>query len=197
MTTQPPDQTPRTDNFADQLIAAQHIEPTLRQRYEQEMKAMLEQPLNKTRKTSFILSAVISAVMMVMLTIAALSSHRAPIGVRIGIGLGAVYAAGWLVLTIRILRRGAVHARKDSPAMSALPWVFAVALMTLMLLMTGQRADSVRSVWMVLFSLTFLLMASMFLIQQSISDARLKVEERLLEVQLRIAELAEEMKKRG
>jgi hypothetical protein len=39
-------------------------------------------------------------------------------------------------------------------------------------------------------------MASMFLIQFWISDARLKVEERLLEVQLRVAELAEEMKKR-
>jgi hypothetical protein len=40
-------------------------------------------------------------------------------------------------------------------------------------------------------------MASMFLIQHCISDARLKVEERLLEVQLRVAELAEEMKKRA
>jgi hypothetical protein len=196
MTTQPPDQTPRTDNFADQLIAAQHVEPTLRQRYEQEMKTMLEQPLTKTRKMSFILSAVVCTVMMVMLTIAALSSHRAPIGVRIGVGLGAVYAAGWLVMMIRILRRGAVHARKDSTMMSAWPWVFAVALVTLILVMTGPRADAVRSVWILLFGLTFLLMASMFLIQQWIGEARLKVEERLLEVQLRVAELAEEMKRR-
>jgi hypothetical protein len=196
MTEQPPEQTPRDRKFADQLIAAQQVEPTLRQRYEQETKAMLEQPLTKTRKTSFILSAGVCVVMMVMLTIAALSSHRAPIGVRIGVGLGALYAAGWLVLTLRILRRGTFQVRGDSRLMSSLPWIFTVALMTLMLLMTGQRADSVRSVWLVLFALTFLLMASVFLIQHSIGEARLKLEERLLEVQLRVAELAEELKKR-
>jgi hypothetical protein len=191
-------QTPRERdrNFADQLIAAQHVEPTLRQRYEQEMKTMLEQPLTKTRKMSFILSAVVCTVMMVMLTIAALSSHRAPIGVRIGVGLGAVYAAGWLLMTLRILRRGTFHVRGDARLMSSWPWIFTVALMTLMLLMTGQRADSVRSVWLVLFALTFLLMASVFLIQHAIGEARLKLEERLLEVQLRVAELAEEMKRR-
>ena len=190
------EQTPQSKNFADQLIAAQRVEPTLRQRYEQEMKAMLEQPLTKTRKTSFILSAIVSTIMMIMLTIAALSSHRAPIGVRIGVGLGAVYAAGWLIMMIRILRRGTVRVRSDSRIMSAWPWIFTVALVTLILFMTGQRADSVRSVWMLLYGLTFLLMASMFLIQHWISDARLKVEERLLEVQLRVAELAEEMKRR-
>jgi hypothetical protein len=189
-------QTPQRKNFADELIAAQRVEPTLRQRYEQEMKAMLEQPLNTTRKTTFILSAVLCSVMVVMLSIAALSSHRAPIGVRIGVGLGAVYAAGWLFMSLRILRRGTFHVRKDSRVMSAWPWIFMVALVTLILFMTGQRSDSVKSVWMLLYGLTFLLMASMFLIQHWISDARLKVEERLLEVQLRVAELAEEMKKR-
>jgi hypothetical protein len=192
------DPTPRDENksFADQLIAAQHVEPTLRQRYEQEMKAMLEQPLTRTRKTSFTLSAILCTIMTVMLTIAALSSHRAPIGVRIGLGLGAVYAAGWLIMSIRILRRGTFNVRSDSKILSAWPWIFTVALVTLLLFMTGQRADSVKSVWMLLYGLTFLGMASMFLIQHWISDARLKVEERLLEVQLRVAELAEEMKQK-
>jgi hypothetical protein len=196
MITQPPDQTPRNENFADQLIAAQHVEPTLRQRYEQEITTMLEQPLTTTRKTSFILSAVLCTVMMVMLTIAALSSHRAPIGVRIGVGLGAVYAAGWLVMTLRILRRGTFHVRGDSKLMSSWPWVFAVTLVTLILVMTARQNDSVKSVWLMLFGLTFVVIASMFVIQHWIADARLKVEERLLEVQLRVAELAEEMKHR-
>jgi hypothetical protein len=190
------DQTPQKNKFADELIAAQRVEPTLRQRYEQEMQAMLEQPLSKPRKASFIFTIVVCSVMTVMLTIAAVSSHRAPIGVRVGVGLGAAYALGWLLLSIRILRRGTFRTRNDSKLMSGLPWIFTVALMTLMLFMTGQRADSVRSIWMLLFALTFLLMAAVFLIQHSIGDARLKVEERLLEVQLRVAELAEEIKKR-
>ena len=189
-------ETPRNDNFAEQLIAAQRVEPTLRQRHEQEIQAMLEQPLSTTRKTSFVLSTILCSVMIVALSIAALSSHRAPLGVRIGMGLGAVYAAGWLLMSLRILRRGTFHVRNDTKAMSAWPWAFMVALMTLILVMTGPRADSVKSVWMLLYGLTFLLMASMFLIQHWISDSRLKVEERLLEVQLRVAELAEEIKRR-
>ena len=66
-----------------------------------------------------------------------------------------------------------------------------------MLIMTGRHADSIRSVWMLLYALTFLLMASMFLVQYWIGEARMKIEERLLEMQLRVAELAEELKKRG
>ena len=97
MTKPTPEPTPRNDNFADQLIAAQRVEPTLRQRYEQEIQTMLEQPLTTTRKVSFTASIVICTIMATALTIAAVSSHRAPIGVRIGLGLGAVYALGWLV----------------------------------------------------------------------------------------------------
>ncbi len=157
---------------------------------------MFEQTLNGPRKISFMASVVICTIMTIAMTFAAVSTPGLPAGVRLGLGLGALYAAGWLVMSVRILRRGSVNLRKDSKLMSALPWVFTVALVTLILLMTGQKPDSVRSVWMLLYGLTFLLMASMFLIQHWISDARLKVEERLLEVQLRIAELAEEIKTR-
>ena len=190
-------ETPRNDDFANQLIAAQRVEPTLRQRYEREMTNMFEQSLTPKRKISFIASAVLCTVMTVMLTIAAVSSKGAPVGVRIGVGLGALYALGWLVMSVRILRRGTFHARNDWRAMSAWPWVFVVVLVTLILVMTGQRSDSVKSVWLLLYGLTFLMCASVFLIQYWIGDARMKLEERMLELQLRVAELAEELKKRG
>jgi hypothetical protein len=62
--------------------------------------------------------------------------------VRIGLGLGAVYAAGWLIMSIRILRRGTFNVRSDSKILSAWPWIFTVALVTLLLFMTGQRAPT-------------------------------------------------------
>lgn len=148
-------------------------------------------------KPSLVGSAVLSSAMAALLTIAALSSTRAPLGVRIGVGLGAVYAAGWVVLTVRVVRRGTYHRRNDWKLMSAWPWVFMVLLVTVMLIMTGSRADSVKSIWILLYGLTFLLVSSLFLIQYWIGDARMRVEERLLETQLRIAELAEQLQKRG
>jgi len=190
MNQQPP------ETLSEKLIATQPVDDSLRQRYEKEIAKMFEQTLNGPRKISFMASVVICTIMTIAMTFAAVSTPGLPAGVRLGLGLGALYAAGWLVMSVRILRRGSVNLRKDSKLMSALPWVFTVALVTLILLMTGQKPDSVRSVWMLLYGLTFLLMASMFLIQHWISDARLKVEERLLEVQLRIAELAEEIKDR-
>ena len=198
MNTQPPEQTPRQNpDFSERLIAAQRVEPSLRQRYEQEMQAMLEPTLNRTRKVSFTLSLAVSAVMAVALTLAAVTTTRAPLAMRIGLGLGALYAAGWGIIMFRILRRGRLQLRSDSQWTSGLPWAFAVAMMTLLLVVTGQKPDSVRSVWMLCFGLTFLIGAAMFLLQHWISDARLKVEERLLETQLRVAELAEELKKRA
>ena len=185
------------NDFTDKLLAAQRIEPTLRQRYETEMKAMFDQTLTRTRKISFSLSIAICAVMTVLLTIAALSTTSAPPPMRIGLGLGALYALGWLIMSARVLRRGTFQPRTDWRAMSAWPWVFMATLVVVVLIATGRQKDSVKSVWMLLYALTFLVMASMFLIQYWIGEARMKVEERLLEVQLRVAELAEELKKRG
>ena len=53
------------------------------------------------------------------------------------------------------------------------------------------------SIWMLIFGLTFVVMASVFVVQYAINDARLKVEERLLETQLKLAELTEELRKRN
>jgi MFS family permease len=185
------------NDFTTRLLAAQRVEPTLRQRYETEMKAMFEQTLTKPRKISFMLSIAICAVMTVMLTIAALSTTTAPPAMRIGLGLGALYALGWIVMSARVLRRGTFQPRRDGRAMSAWPWVFMVTLVMVILIATGRQKDSVKSVWMLLYALVFLVMASMFVIQYWIGEARMKVEERLLEVQLRVAELAEELKRRN
>ena len=78
--------------------------------------------------------------------------------------------------------------------MSAWPWLFAVTVMTLLMIGTGRHTDSVRSVWLLIYGLTFVVMASMFRVQYEINDSRLKVEERLLETQLKIAELAEQIR---
>lgn len=188
---------PPNFDFDRKLIAAQPVDTALRQRYEQEMKAMLETPLNPTRKTAFTLSVAVSATMAAALTMAAVTSTDRPAALRIGLGLGALYAAGWVVMGLRVLRHGSVRARTDSKWMTAWPWVFAVALMTVLLIATGRNTDSVRSVWMLVYGLTFLLMASMFVVRQWIDEAGLRVEERLLETQLRIAELAEQVQKRG
>jgi len=183
-------------SLPEKLIAAQRVDDALRQRYEKEIASMFEQTLTTPRKTAFMASVVICVVMMIALTFAAISTPGLPPAARIGLGLGALYAAGWLAMSLRILRRGSVNLRSDSRRMSGWPWIFSVALVTIILVMTGARADSVRSVWLLLFGLTFLMMASMFLVQHWISDARLKMEERLLEVQLRIAELAEQIRNR-
>ena len=88
------EQAPRQNDFSEKLIAAQRVEPSLRQRYEQEMNAMLEPALNRTRKVSFTLSLAVSAVMAVALTLAAVTTTSAPLAMRIGLSLGALYALG-------------------------------------------------------------------------------------------------------
>jgi protein-S-isoprenylcysteine O-methyltransferase Ste14 len=180
--------------FDEQLIAAQRVDDTLKRRYEQEITNMLEQKLNTPAKISFIASVVVSVVMAVALTIAAASTPSLKPLHRLGIALGAVYAAAWVVISIRVLRRGAIHMWRDASLMGALPWVFTVLLVMIIMIATGGKTDSVRSVWMMLYGLIFLLMGAVFLLQYMINAARAKVEERLLETQLRIAELAEMMK---
>lgn len=181
-------------NFDEQLLAAQRVNESLRQKYEREVQAMFEKKLSGTNKLLYISVGVLSVALTIGFAIAAVAARKLPWEAPAGFALGTVFSAGWALLLFRALRRGRIDLRFDEKAQAGLVWVFIVFMITLLMLMAGRHPDSVRGVGMVVNGIVFLIGAVVFMLQTGINQSRMKIEERLLEVQLKIAELTEAIK---
>jgi hypothetical protein len=187
---------PQFEQFDQKLIAAQRVDDSLRQKYEREVQAMFEKNLTGWNKALFAVVGVITVVLAVVFTVATVKSTHLPWEARSGFVLGALFAGAWTALMVRVLRRGRMNLRIDERAQAGLSWAFVVLMVTLFMVLAAKNPDSIRGVGMVVNGLVFLIGAALFMIQAGINSSRMKIEERLIEMQLRIAELTEELKKR-
>jgi hypothetical protein len=95
------------------------------------------------------------------------------------------------VILGRVLRRGAVNLRIDNRLIAGMVWVFTVLLMVCFLMLGMSIEDRVKGVLMIAYGLTFLVSAGVFFLAVRIEQAELGVREKLLELELRLAELSE------
>src|SRR5687767_7696359 len=119
---------PHEPTLRDQLCELEPQNPLLRERYQQEMKAMLEKPLGFRAKLFLAAVLVGSLAIMVFLAVQALIHVELPTLARLGMAGGAVFAAAWAFLCGRALRRGTLELRAEPAAQAAIFWIFAVLL---------------------------------------------------------------------
>ena len=110
---------------------------------------------------------------------------------RVGLIGGIVFCIGWVVLGIRIFRRGSLNLRTDTSLINGMAWVWSVFLVTIF--MVG-APDSIMGLRMILSGLVFLVGGAVFLITHIVQQAELRSREKLLEIEFRLAELAEALK---
>ena len=155
---------------------------------------MFEKELTTRNKVLYGFIGVLSVALAIMFAVFAIKSAGLPWEARLGFVLGVVFSGAWALLMFRTLRRGKLDLKFDEKAQAALVWGFIVFMVTLFMLLAGRHPDSVRSVGMVVNGIVFLIGAAMFMTMAGINSSRMKLEERLLEIQLRIAELTEAIK---
>jgi len=162
------------------------------ERHEREIRETMERKLSAPGKVVF---AVVEAVMLGTAGLCGwLAVHRwesAPPLALVGLGVGVLFALASAAMIADVLRRGSIDRLKLPRRVVGLAWVFIVAMVTIFMLATGRTPDAVRSVYTVAYGLVFLVMAAVFLIVQRIEQAELKTREKLLELELRLAEIAE------
>jgi len=124
-------------------------------------------------------------------TLAVVTGGSLPWLGRIGFGLGSLFGAVWMILSITILKKGSYNLRKDSFALSGAAWTFLVLMCTLSLLKGSQTADTAKGVLTVVSSLTFLVLFGLPLTWWRISESELRVREKLLLLELQLSELSE------
>ena len=101
---------------------------------------------------------------------------------------------GWAFLCFKIWRRGAIDLKVDAGIYTGLAWGLPVFLVTMFMVWAPNDLAGLR---MILSGLVFLVMGAVFLIRNVVEQSELKTREKLLEVEYRLAELAEAMKPSG
>ncbi len=185
-----------TNTFRDRLLDRESMTPSLRERYEQEVHMMLEKKLTAPRRWGIyaLIVFLLAQAAFFLYAIVALDGLP-PLG-KIGFGVGVLFAMSFIAVLIHVLKRGSVNIRTHPSAITGIMWVFLVIMITLFMLIEGHISNPARGMSMVLNGLVFLIFGVVFMLQNTINQAQIKTEEKLLEIELRIAELRELIEKK-
>jgi hypothetical protein len=180
--------------LGDRLVELEPVTPALKQRYEQEIKAMFERPLKPVERLAWIAASVFSfGTAVAFVAIAALAPPQFPLSGRLCFVIGALFGVAFGVVAWRIVRRGAMRLNAEGAAWAGLAWALPVALVTLFLVFAPQDLIGLR---MIVSGVVFLIGGAVFLLGHIIQQAALNTREKLLEIELALAELRESTKPR-
>jgi cation transport ATPase len=187
----------KNDNFSDRLISVEQANPAFQERYEKEIKKMLEKTLTPIQRVSFAISGVMTAAM------ACLFAYLAIFGLTIKgpgsmlmltraiLGLGTVFCVVWAVMVWKIVAKGAMNRRTHPNTLNGMVFVLQTFIATILLVGSGMHPNLVSSVYTAVFAVMVLLSGVGTLVTNRIEQSALKTEEKLLGIELRLAEIAE------
>lgn len=178
--------------FSDRLIQCEAPTPALHEKYRKEITAMLEKELSPLGRVAWIFWAVFGLALASFFGYAAVSSYgKVPLWGTVGFGASVVFGLAFGSLSGWIAWSGHIDMRSHPPAMAGMAWCLVVLMMTLALVFAPPSIVGVR---MIVSSLTFLVMAAVFMLASRTEQAELRTKEKLLEIEYRIAELGEHLK---
>ncbi len=180
------------ERFRGWLVGMESVTPALRERYEREVRHMLEKKLNARMRAANIFALMLS-VFFVGLFGYRMVFADIPILAKAGMAIGVLFSIGWIVLIVRILRRGSMKVKTDANAMTGLTWGFLVILITIFMLQAGRMDDPARGMSVVLNGLVFLVFGVVFLLQNTISQTSLQTREELLKIEYSLLDLEEKL----
>lgn len=171
----------------ERLLAAEPENPALRAAYERRLRAMFEVPLSPTRRVSLVV-VLLAALGMAGLFAALLLTERVHWQIRTAFGVGAAFALGWAAYSARILRRGTFRRRGDSTTAANMAFFFTIATAVFFAL---ARTGDLHP--FVMFGFLFVLPAAVVLLRTVVEQSELRTQERLLELEYKLARLDERL----
>lgn len=176
-------------DFRERLLNVEPPRPDVRERIQQEIQAMLTQKLTLPRRIFITVIALFDLAAAVLCGSLVLTEDQLPTLARIGLGVGSLFGIAWGVWFVRLLRRGEMNVRTDSRWMAGMVWIFTLVMVILMFMVGAMAPDRSKGILMILQSFIFLISAAVYWLSHRITDAELNVTERLLKLELQIAEL--------
>ena len=169
----------------EQLLALEPGTSALRADYERSLAAMLEVPLSRTRRISLAM-VLVASVASAGLFAALLLTETVPGKTRIAFGVGVGFALAWIVYCARILRRGTYRRKSDSTTAAGMVFGFTIVTAIGFALVMGRRLDP-----FLMFGFLFVVPAAVILLRTVVEQSELRTHERILELEYRLARLAD------
>jgi hypothetical protein len=180
--------------FRDNLLDIEKPNPTLKEKYEREVQAMVEKKLTGVRKLQMIGFLVMSLGLGVLFgTLAVVIPKGFPLWGRFAFAVGAVFCLAFVGLYARILKKGSINLKKDNMSLAWTGWGLVVIYGTLVLVFSGKLPDRIIGVHMLVSVLFYLVAAGVFLLRAYIQRSEVNTREKLLEIEHRLAEIFEKM----
>jgi hypothetical protein len=183
-------------DFADRLIAVESLKSQSRQQLQEELHAMFVRELTTTRRVFFGIVGVVAVASAGVCGFLAATEPNLPVLPRTALALGALFGLAWAAVAARIGWRGALELRFDTRRIAVMVWVFTVLMMVFFLIAGMSVEDRLLGLMMVANGLAFLIGAGVYWLTYRIEQAELNTREKLLQLELRLAELSEAYNRR-
>jgi hypothetical protein len=178
-------------SFRNQLLDMEPTNSTLQERYESEVKAMIEKQLVGREKAGHILGLVLGIGFLIGFGSVAISaSSGLPLFARGSFILGALFGGAYAAMEVMILRKGTINLKTDSMAAAGMAWGFVVIITTIFMVNADKFPDPTR---MLAAMIIFEIMAGLQLLKAYIEKSEVKTQEKLLEIEYQIAALTDKL----
>ena len=152
---------------------------------------MFIRELTTTRRVVFGIVAIVALTTALVCAGLAVTESTLPALPRIGLAVGTLFGLAWASVAARICWRGVLDVKLDARCIAAMVWVFTVLMMVFFLMAGMSAKDRMQGLMMIANGLAFLIGAGVYWITYRIEEAELNTREKLLQLELRLAELSE------
>jgi hypothetical protein len=181
--------------FRNRLLDVEKPNTAYKEKYERQVQEMFEKKLTGFRKFGCVVGLAMGLGFAVLWgTLAVIVPKEFPLWGRFIWMLGAIFGLVIACMSAWTLKKGTINLKDDEMASAGLGWAFIVIAGTIALVFSGRLPDPIKGVHMLVYLLFFLVMAAVGLIKAFIKRSELNTREKLLEIEYRLAELAEQVK---
>lgn len=178
----------------DRLLDIEAIHAERADKYQKEIQAMIDRKLTASRKVAHVVVIAFALASAIMCGWLAITEESLPPLGRTGLATGTLFGLAWAWYGFSILKRGAIDLKVHTRWAATMVWVFTLLMVVFFLMVAMTMNDKVIGILMVANGLVFLIGAAVYWLSYKIDDAQLSTREKLLQLELQIAELADRIK---
>jgi hypothetical protein len=183
------------ENFSERLVAQQETDESLRRRYEQQLDSKFERPMKGSERFKHVVNLIACVVFIPCFFYATVvRTDFTPTKRSIG-AVMVVVTVAWGALELQRLRRGTVNVRFDRRAKHWIAIACMIASGFLVLQVGAKSLDPFHTIILLLKLLLFGVIVCAIQMRTLIAELKVRNEEQCLELQYRIAQLSDQIKK--
>lgn len=181
--------------FRDKLLDVEKPNATYKEKYEKEVSAMFEKKLTFFGRLIYALLGVIALGWGLWYGVAGiLGLMELPVSARIVFTILAIICLSFAVLAGWTAKNGTIKLKLQPPAITCMIWAFVVVMLMGLMAKGIRQAEPIWAIQAVVYGSVFLIVTSLLMIVNRIQQSEYNTREKLLEIEYRLAELAEKIK---